>query len=335
MIRGRTGDAGRRLNHIEPVHRVTRATQLAAAREFSRVADVSRAATQEIGIERKDDIGLFREIHRVEVVAKGKLRAFTRAVADGGLPLVPFGLRKKRKERLNLRGQRRRSDDTGQDAETRAAPAFHPGREGLRTFHKQRPGLDFPEFRHRLRAIRIVKIQDRGLREHVRCAKAGRMVGVTFDFRRPSLVAFHQQADRIRPKRHGRGIKLRLAEGHPIGLLDVRHHVLLGRAAAAGETRKSQRCRHQLQEVTPVDGVVPFRRRLAREFAMQQLFELRITGEFLERAPVLLPGFRLEPGAYRGQIHRASLQLRLSGLIVMIVLAVEVSVLFVLAHTVH
>src|SRR5258708_25769085 len=92
MIRGRTGDAGRRLDHIEPVHRVVRAIQLAAAREFSCIAAVSRATAQEIRIERKDNVSLLRAINRVEVAAKGELRALARAVADGGVPPVPPGL---------------------------------------------------------------------------------------------------------------------------------------------------------------------------------------------------------------------------------------------------
>jgi len=57
---------------------------------------VSRAATKEIGIERKDDVGLLRAINGVEVAAKGELRALARAVANSRLPLVPLGLRKKR-----------------------------------------------------------------------------------------------------------------------------------------------------------------------------------------------------------------------------------------------
>jgi hypothetical protein len=43
----------------------------------------------------------------------------------------------------------------------------------------------------------------------------------------------------------------------------------------------------------------------------------------------------LELGADHLQIHRALLQLRFSGHIVVFVLAVEVFVLFVLAHIVH
>src|SRR5260370_20664955 len=132
MIRGRAGNAGRRLNHIEPVHRVVRASELAAPRKFSRVTDVSRAAAQEIRIERKDDVSFFRAVNRVEVAAKRKLGALARTVADSGLPLVPLGLRKKRQERLNLRGQRRRSDNSGQNAQTRAVGTFCLSRDGLR-----------------------------------------------------------------------------------------------------------------------------------------------------------------------------------------------------------
>ncbi len=147
---------------------------------------------------------------------------------------MPFGFREKRQERLNLRGKRRRSDNAGQDAETRAARGSRRCRNGLRTFHKQRPGLDFPELGDRLRAIRIVKIQDRSLREHVRRAKARRVIGIAFDLRRSPFVAFHKQTNRIRAKRHRRGIELRLAESQSVGLLDVRHDVLFWSPAAAG-----------------------------------------------------------------------------------------------------
>src|SRR5712664_4133875 len=113
MIGGRPGDARSRLNHIEPVHRVVRASKLAAPRKFFRIPDVPRAAAKEIGIERKDDVSLPRAVNRVEVGAKRKLRAFACTVADSWLPLVPLGLRNKRQQRLNLRGERRRSDNSG------------------------------------------------------------------------------------------------------------------------------------------------------------------------------------------------------------------------------
>src|SRR5260370_34967481 len=121
---------------------------------------------------------------------------------------------------MNRRGGWRRSDDTSEDAETRAACAFHLRRDGLRAFYKQRPRLDFAKLRDRLCAVRIVKIQDRSLREHVRRAKTRRMIGVAFNFRRPPFVAFHEQSDRVRANRHRRGIKLRLPEGPPTSRVD-------------------------------------------------------------------------------------------------------------------
>src|SRR5438552_15095477 len=110
------------------------------------------------------------------------------------------------------------------------------------------------------------------------------MIRVAFDFRWASFVAFHQQADGIGTKRHRRGIKLRLAEGHSIGLLHIRYDDLLRRPPATGKTGKRQRSRHQLQEIAAVDGVVPSRRRLEGKCTMQYCLELRITGEFLEPA---------------------------------------------------
>src|SRR5882724_8118223 len=47
MIRRRTRDARRRLHHVQPVHLVGNAVQLASARKFSRVSDVSRPAAEE------------------------------------------------------------------------------------------------------------------------------------------------------------------------------------------------------------------------------------------------------------------------------------------------
>jgi len=102
MIRSRSGDARSWLDDVEPVHRIVRAIQLAAAREFSRVADVTGAAADEIRIERKDDVSLFWAVNRVEVTAESELRAFARAVADGRFPLMPLSLGKECQERLNL-----------------------------------------------------------------------------------------------------------------------------------------------------------------------------------------------------------------------------------------
>src|SRR5229473_4554937 len=82
MIRGRTRDAWRGLNNIEPIHFHFREyligqwvgpvlAQLAPAGKLSRVPDVAWSASEEIRIERENDVGLFREVNRVDVASKG------------------------------------------------------------------------------------------------------------------------------------------------------------------------------------------------------------------------------------------------------------------------
>src|SRR5260370_9092678 len=113
MIRGRTGHTGCRLNHVQPVHLRAAAIpfeeliQIAAARKFPGVANVSRPTAQEIGIEREDDFGLFDTINRIEIAPESELRTLARAVTDRRLPLMPFSFRKSRQKRLNLCGERR------------------------------------------------------------------------------------------------------------------------------------------------------------------------------------------------------------------------------------
>src|SRR5712664_1040621 len=79
MIRRRAGDARRRLHHIQPVHLVRNAVQLATARKFSRVADVSRPAAEEIGVQREEHVRFFRAINSVDVISKRQLPTFARA----------------------------------------------------------------------------------------------------------------------------------------------------------------------------------------------------------------------------------------------------------------
>src|SRR5258708_15345836 len=62
MIGRRACDAGRRLNDIQAIHLAAKAIdyreliQIAAARKFSRIGNVSRSAAPKIRIERKDNV---------------------------------------------------------------------------------------------------------------------------------------------------------------------------------------------------------------------------------------------------------------------------------------
>src|ERR1700675_1749398 len=110
MIGARTSDGRRRLNDVEPVHCVARAAQFAAAVKLLHVADMPRAAGKKIGIQRENDIGLFRTVHGVDIAPKGELAPFASAVASSGLPLMPLGAGNLFQDISDLRAKRRRSD---------------------------------------------------------------------------------------------------------------------------------------------------------------------------------------------------------------------------------
>src|SRR3989442_2021859 len=305
MICAGTSHAWRRLDHIEPTHFATEAiefgklVELAPARKLSGIPNVSRAAAQEIRIERKNDFRHFGAINRIHVAAESELRALEYPVTKGGFPLVPFCLRIKRQNRLNLRRESRRSDDSGENAECFARGGPERYRQRLRRVQKLRPGLDLPSFGDGLRAVGIVKVQDGSLRERVRRAQTRGMVGIALDLRRPPFMAFHQQTNRVSPKWHGGSIKPRLAQDNAVRLLDLGDDVLFRRPPATTKTLKSQRRSHQLQEIAPVYRFVPLRRRLTREFFVEQFLKVRIVRKLFKAAPILLPGFRLQLGAHR------------------------------------
>src|SRR5262249_51229081 len=66
------------------------------------------------------------------------------------------------------------------------------------------PGARLAETGHRLRAIGIVKGEDRRLMENARRAETGRVIGIAFDFSWSPLVAFDQQSDARAVQRHRR-----------------------------------------------------------------------------------------------------------------------------------
>src|SRR5271155_2074946 len=121
MIRARSRDGRRRLNHIQPVHRVAGTAQLAATVKLLHVTDMPRPAGQEIRIQRKNNVSLFRTIHGADIASESELSAFASAVAPSRLPLVPLRTRDIFEDALDLRGKRRRSDRARQDPEPCAA----------------------------------------------------------------------------------------------------------------------------------------------------------------------------------------------------------------------
>src|SRR5258708_9362649 len=99
MIRGRAGDRRRGLDNVQTIHLAAgtpcflKLIQFAAAIKLLHVANMSRPAGQEIGIEREDDLGLLRTINRVDAAAEGKLAALARPAAACWFPMLPLRLR--------------------------------------------------------------------------------------------------------------------------------------------------------------------------------------------------------------------------------------------------
>src|ERR1700722_6658226 len=180
------------------------------------------------------------------------------------------------------------------------------------------------------------------------------MIGIALDIGGPAFVAFDQYADGIGSERHRGGVILRLAENQPLRLSYIGDDVFFRSLATAREPGKGERGGHQLQEIATVDRLIPLRS-LTRKFAMEQLFELRIVGEFFQSTPILFAGFRFEFFAHSRQIKRMYLHgaviyavgvmVMIMSVVMMLIIMFTMMVVFqavqfhvdvlVLSHTVH
>ena len=101
---------------------------------------------------------------------------------------------------------------------------------GERRAHRdeeRRPRPDLAEVGERLRAVGIVEVEDRRLREHVGGAEAAGMLRVALDLRRAPFVALDEQAGGDAAERHRRREEQRPAGDQLLGLPDVRDDLLV------------------------------------------------------------------------------------------------------------
>ncbi len=186
---------------------------------------------------------------------------------------IPLGLRKLLLDRLHLRGKRRRSRGTGQEAHTCALKISVGLEITAHRTQKIAPRGGLAHVRDRGRPVGIIEIQNGGLGEDVGCAHAARVLRIAFNLGRTIFVRFYQQRDRVSGKRHGRGIKHRLARNQFFRLADVREDLLqrlLGASGQSGE-RHGRAC--QLEETAARDRINPLGS-VAGKFAFQHLAEL-------------------------------------------------------------
>jgi hypothetical protein len=301
VVRAGTGVGRRALDRIEPVELGAVALDAPPRRERARVLQAAVAGAEKVGVEREDDVRALDGVLRIDVLAECEPAALPGVVAPEWLPLHPLGLRQPAEQLVHLRAQRGRGDGLAEDTEARPLhrllrrdDAAHRGDEGVES-------PDVAKVRDRRRAIRVVEVEDRGLREDVGGAAARGMIRVAFDLRRAALVALHEEADARSRKRHRRRVEERLAGDELLGLAHVRHDLLARLPRARADAGKRERRAHQLEEAAPADRVQPLRRVL-RKFAVQELLELGRLGDRFEAAPVLAPAGRFQLVAKRRQV---------------------------------
>ena len=295
--------------------------------EVLRRADHPRLGLEEVRVEREDDAG--RPCSRTTMLTgwPNAMRAPSRALDSfTGAHVCTRALREAGREHVAQANERRRVRRLGEDAELRAAVGRE--RRDLRpsaTASKSSHFASAPRFAGAVRAVRIVQVEERRLRDARRCAP--RLDGcsrVPLDLRRAPLVVLDEQADRVAAVRAHRRVVNGDAREHVLGRVRVRQDVLdrTARAPFDGEERGAQAAEEEAAtsdrpeaEIAPGLLARELRRRLLRrELGARLLLEalpedgravlLRVSSSYGSR--LLIDGTRSSSaeGSRRGSLSR-------------------------------
>ena len=295
MVRFRACQRRCALDDVETVHFLAIVGDAAAGREILLVPHAARSVRHEIGVQRDDDVRLVEVIDRVLAVRQ-------RALHPSRVPLVP---RRLRVVACNCRDdfcRRGRRDRPGQEAEASPLTTLLGGQRRLRGRQEVAPRPHFTAKRDGLRAIGIVQIENRGLREAVGAAKARRVLGIAFDLGRPPHVALDEHRVRVTAVSDRARKEERTPGNDVFRLPDVGNDLFFRLTGAGADASQRQRRAHQLQEIASPLGIVPLRR-LLRELSVQVVAEFRRIGQLAEAAPVQAALGAGKTGAYGRKIH--------------------------------
>ncbi|OQB90185.1 MAG: hypothetical protein BWX84_02030 [Verrucomicrobia bacterium ADurb.Bin118] len=207
--------------------------------------------------------------------------------------------------------KRRRRPRLDQKREPRAAvPGKFTG-QFLQKIQRFRAGNRLPVFDKARGAVGIVKIQDGRLRVAIRAAMAAGELVVALNLDGPAFLRLDHQRNRPRARGHGGGVILRLPVNVALRLHRKRHDLFLGTPATTArqpQPRQQKRRGHDLHEMPPGDGIMPFGRALGK-LAFHPLLELGSFRQLIETPPVFaaVSGFgrqgrrRLHTGARPGK----------------------------------
>ena len=256
MVGVATGRREVRLDDVEAAHAVARLMDLATDGERARVAQHAGFGLEEIAVERQDGLRLREVVDHVDRLAERDPRAFAHVrLVDRGVR-VEARVRELRFDRVAEAEERRADARRDEEAHLRAGVA---GRLLQRV--REEPG---PLVLRRLGAlvavlaadvadaIRIVEIEDRGLRAEIRLAAVRRVIRVAFELGRAVLVHLGEDADDFAAL-HPRG---RVVVGNSgrrvLDLLRVRDE-LLDRTTAAFERREGDTAAGELEQAAAID----------------------------------------------------------------------------------
>jgi len=257
----------------------------------AQVADAVALGTQEVGVQGEQNPRPFQVVEGVVVIAGGRLDAAVDVLVADRLPGHPASLGiafEKRRLEAQHRGRRRRFGQNSQSGTVRGGSevALGPGGDELV------PGGRLVAESHRLRAIRVVEIEDGGLRPDARRAARRRVEFVALDLGRPAVVALHDEPEGAVAERHRGGVGQRNAGNHALRSVDVGNDVFHRPAddLAAGEPGQGGGGAQHRQHGAPADSVLEqLRRRLGGvrwKLAVEELGRAGIALNLLQAAPV-------------------------------------------------
>ncbi len=166
MVRLRSRRSRRALDRIEAAH--VAGVRIAALGEIARVTRHSReSGIEKIGVERNDHVRGVELVSGLNRLAEGHLRARVNIVAIDRLIEMPLGLRKFLEQLLLLVGQSWRRKVLRQNAQPRALLSLLRIQRILQRPNQLAPAGDVAEIGNVLRAVRIVQIENRGLRVNI------------------------------------------------------------------------------------------------------------------------------------------------------------------------
>ena len=238
---------------------------------------------KKIGIESDDHVRFCEIIERLRAENAARFRIAI-GIARERIPLMPSCARKLLRDFLQLRGKRWRGHGLGKKSDARSTARGLCAEREIETLEENAPGADGTLVCQGFGSIRIIKVEQISLRPNRGGPETARMITVSFDFRRSSLVALNDDSLAITAKaRRAREVK-RFSGNNIFGLLNVGNDFLNRLFGARTDSSERDGSAHEAQKITPMQFVSPLRS-ATRKFAMQTFEKIRRLCQFVQATP--------------------------------------------------